>query len=330
MSSPARADRFAQRVRVAVGQRLLLGLAPALLALVLVVPLAYYGEIGRKAPEYVIGGAALLAFVSLIVTWANTRYLVRRLQRIGRGGGELVTTSTMDDLDRIELEVQRLKAALSTAQREGVADHQRLEARLHQQATMLAATLRGVTAQVDEVRLPLHILLDARFGDLNENQEELLVSARTAADSIDGAIRRLGIVADADRDALSVRPEPVEPNEVVRAVLPMVRASAERRGATVDIALEPALPRAWANRAALAESVALISTLAAEQTTGTGALSISTISAAHTCAIRIGPIDTRLLDEPLVIAAQRMLHAQRATIRLLGNHIDIELPRALA
>lgn len=330
MRTPARSDRIAHRIRVAVGQRLLLGLAPALLALVLVIPLAYYGELGRQAPEYVIGGAAVLAIVSLIVTWGNTRYLVRRLQRLGRLSGEPETMSSMDDLDRVELEVQRLNAALSAAQREGVADHQRLEARLHEQAIMLAATLRGVTAQVDEVRLPLHILLDARFGDLNENQEELLVSARTAADSIDGAIRRLGIVADADRDALTVRPEPVEPNEVVRAVLPMVRASAERRGATVDTALEPALPRVWANRAALAESVALIATLAAEQTTSAGALSISTISAPNTCAIRISPIDKCLLDEPLVIAAQRMLHAQRATVRLSDNHIDIELPRAHA
>jgi hypothetical protein len=56
-----RSDWISRRIRVAVGQRLLLGLAPSLLAVALVVALGYYGEIGREAPEYVVSGAAALA-----------------------------------------------------------------------------------------------------------------------------------------------------------------------------------------------------------------------------------------------------------------------------
>jgi hypothetical protein len=43
---------------------------------------------------------------------------------------------------------------------------------------MLSVTVRSTLAQLDEVRLALHILPEAKFGELNENQEELLGTAR--------------------------------------------------------------------------------------------------------------------------------------------------------
>jgi signal transduction histidine kinase len=195
---------------------------------------------------------------------------------------------------------------------------------------LLAATVRGVTAQMDEVRLPLHILLDARFGELNENQEELLVAARAAADGIDGAVRRLAVVADADRDALMVRTEPVAINDVVRAVLPMVRATADRRNVRVDVALEPALPRVWANRAALAETIALMAGLAAERLGEGDAMSIGTTAEESQCVLQISPAEASLLDEPLVIGAMRVLHAQNATAGVAHGAVEIVLPRTLA
>lgn len=333
-----RSDWIARRIRLAVGQRLLLGLAPSLLAVGLVVALGYYGEIGREAPEYVVSGAAALALLSLGLTWWNTSYFVRRLQRLGRRDGglgdagivESDTDPSGDDFDRIEREVARLGDALARSTRERVVDHDALERRLHEQATLLAATVRAVTAQMDEVRLPLHILLDARFGELNENQEELLVAARAAADGIDAAVRRLAVVADADRDALVVRTEPVAINDVVRAVLPMVRATADRRNARVDVAFEPALPRVWANRAALAEAIALVAGLAAERLGEGEALLISTIPGAARCTLRIGPAEASLMDEPLVIGALRVLHAQDAAVALVNAAVEIDLPRALA
>lgn len=333
-----RRDWISRRIRVAVGQRLLLGLAPSLLAIALVLALGYYGEIGREAPEYVVSGAAALALLSLGLTWWNTSYLVRRLQRLGRRDGGLGDAGLVgddedpsgDDFDRIEREVARLSDALATSARERALDHEALERRLHEQATLLAATVRGVTAQLDEVRLPVHILLDARFGELNENQEELLVAARAAADGIDAAVRRLAVVADADRDALVVRTEPVALNDVVRAVLPMVRAMTDRRSVRLDVALEPALPRVWANRAALAEAIALVAGLAAERLEEAQTLTITTVPGEKWCALRIAPAEPSLLDEPLVIGALRVLRAQEATARLVEGAVEIDLPRVLA
>jgi signal transduction histidine kinase len=326
-----RSDWISRRIRLAVGQRLLLGLAPALLAVLLVLALSYYGELDRQAPEYVVGGAGVLAILSLVMTWWNTRYLVGRLRRLGRGADDGADTRPpVDDLDRIEGEVDRLATALTRARRDLTSDHERLETRLHEQGTLLAATLRGVTAQVDEVRLPLHILLEARFGELNENQEELLVSAREAADAIDAAVRRLAIVADADRDALSLPLEPVSLNDVVRAILPMVRATADRRGLRVDTQLEPGLPRVWANRAALAESMAMITARAAERMDQRQPLAIATTFDDQSCTIDVTPVDGTLASDPLVMTAARALNAQQATLTPVDGVIRVRLPRALA
>ena len=56
--------------------------------------------------------------------------------------------------------------------------------------------------QLDEIRMPLHILLENRFGDLNDNQEEMLATARTAADDAQALLERLRQVADVDRGTL--------------------------------------------------------------------------------------------------------------------------------
>lgn len=331
MTSVRGSDWISRRLRLAVGQRLLLGLAPSLLAIVLVVALGYYGEVGREAPEYVVAGAALLALLSLALTWWNTRYLVRRLRGLGRhAGSPNGDDAAVDDLDRIEREVARLARELKTATHARDVDHEQLERKLHDQATVLAATLRGLTAQVDEVRLPLHILLDARFGELNENQEELLVSAREGADQIDAAVRRLSLMADADRDALTTRLEPVALNEVIRAVLPMVRASAERRNAQVNVTLEPALPRVWANRAAIAEAIALIATRAAEQLDSGQHVEVETLSRSDASTVRITPVSASLWDDTLVIVAMRSLHLQGITQVTSGQSCTLSFPRVLA
>ena len=142
---------------------------------------------------------------------------------------------------------------------------------------MLAAVAHDSIAQLDEVRLPLHILLETRFGDLNENQEELLRDARNAADAMGAALRRLAQVADADRGALAVQRELVQVNDVVRAILPLARAAAERQGARVDVTLEPGLPRVRADRARLAEALTLFASEAAAATGTEKPLVVTTV-----------------------------------------------------
>jgi signal transduction histidine kinase len=254
---------------VSVGRRLFVGLLPALLAVLVTAGLAYYGEYGRAVPGIILAIASVLSVVSLIVTWINTRYLSARIARLTGSIPEsdaALRDGRADEFDRIESVVDHLGSALSASEAERARVNAAAEARLRDEATMLAAVAHDSIAQLDDVRLPLHILLETRFGDLNENQEELLRDARNAADAMGGALRRLAQVADADRGALAVQRELVQVNDVVRAVLPLARAAAERQGARVDATLEPGLPRVRADRARLAEALTLFASEAAAAT----------------------------------------------------------------
>ncbi len=309
-----------RRVTLSVAQRLLLALVPALLAVALVAGLAYWGEYGRAAPEVVVVGAAVLALTSLVVTWANARDIARRVARLAGADAARAATRAAgapDELDRIELAVDRLGSALTVAEEERARTERAAEARLREHATMLSAAVRAAVAQLDEVRLPLHILLDARFGELNENQEELLASARQAADAMDAVLRQVGEVADADRGALPVQRELVQVNDVVRAVLPLTRAAAERRGARVELSLEPGLPRVAADRVRLAQALALLGEAAADATGAERPLRLATARDGRQVVLTLAPVPPADAADPrrhALLLARRLLEAQGAAL----------------
>jgi signal transduction histidine kinase len=269
-----------QRITLTVARRLFLGLLPALLAVVLAVGLAYYGEYQRQVPGVIALGAGVLAVASLIVTWVNTRYLSGRIVKLSGSVSDAEREpgdhGRSDEFDRIERVVDQLGSALSASEAERARRDAAATKRLREEATMLAAVVRDTMSQLDDVRLPLHILLETRFGDLNENQEELLRDARAAADAMAAALLRLAQVSDADRGALTPKRELVQVNDVVRAILPLARSAAERRDARVEAALEPGLPRVLADRARLAESLSLLGVGAAAVTDQQHPLTITT------------------------------------------------------
>ncbi len=290
------------RVSKSVGWRLAAGVSPSVLTVGLVVGLFYYGEIGRAAPRVILVLASALTVVSLAIAWANARYFADRLARLARvtnpasGDGERA-----DEFDRIEQAVGNMGSALSAAEAERARTDAVGAARLRDHATMLAGVVGDALSQLDEIRLPLHILLESRFGELNENQEELLRDARTAADAIDVALRRLGQLADADRGAMSVQRELVQINDVVRSVIPLARASTERQSARMEVTLEPGLPRVIADRARLAEALALLMSDGADESNSQTPLVISTERAGAAAIIRIKPVGKR--KESLIVAS---------------------------
>ena len=162
-------------------------------------------------------------------------------------------------------------------------------------------SVNDTMAQLDEVRLPLHILLETRFGDINENQEELLRDARNGADAMAGALRRLGQVADADRGALAPQRELVQVNDVVRAILPLARAAADRQQARVTTSLEPGLPRVMADRARLAEALTLLAVDAAAVAGPEHPLAITTARDDSAVSITLTPVaDASILARRLI------------------------------
>jgi signal transduction histidine kinase len=294
------------KVSRSVAWRLAAGVLPSVLAVGLVVGLFYYGESGRAAPRMILAVSTALTLVSVAVAWANANYFAERLARLARATEQASgAAGPTDEFDRIEAAVGSLGSALTASEAERARVNVIATVRLNEQATMLAGVVSDTISQLDQVRLPLQILLESPFGELNENQEELLRDARAAADAIDSALRRLGQVADIDRDALPVQHEPVQVNDVVRSVLPLARAAAERRGARMETTLEPGLPRAIADRTRLAEALALFVTDAANESGPDKPLVIATERNGSRAVIRISPVSVRASAQAGIAEAER-------------------------
>ena len=78
---------------------------------------------------------------------------------------------------------------MSQERREIAARLAAAEARAGELAALLDAVVTPLGQATSEAQLPLHILLENHFGDLNENQEEMLQAASDATDRIDLAVR---------------------------------------------------------------------------------------------------------------------------------------------
>jgi signal transduction histidine kinase len=331
-----------------VAWRLAAGVLPSVLAVALVVGLFYYGKAGRAVPRATLLIAVVLTATSIGIAWLNARYFAERLARIARGTKQASgVTAPSDELDRIEQAVGSLGSALTAAEAERARTDAKAAARLRDQGTMLAGAVTDSLAQLDQVRLPLQILLESPFGELNDNQEELLRDARAAADAIDGALRGLGRVADIDRNAVQVQRELVQVNDVVRSVLPLARATADRQGARTETALEPGLPRVVADRARLAEALSLLVSDASHASGPDRPLVIGTARDGSRAIVRISPITdavraraSSLADAPAspaapdseagpgagpLILASRLIAVQGGTMSIDGDCLVLQI-----
>ncbi len=257
-----------------VSERLFLAVAPAIVGLFTVAALAYWGNYHRAAPEWVVVAATVGTVGSLVLAWQNTRYVARRIERLA-GPGErrhrrispvdAVRNAAIprpgtsaDELDSLEQVVDRLSGAVAAAE----ADSRRREAeageRVQEYAALLAEASSAVSRQLDEVKLPLHILLQNHFGELNENQEEMLEAARLAADEAATELRRLKEIADLDRGALRFRREPVRIGELLKTLRPQLEADGRRIGVQVTLDVAPGLPRVAGDRVRLQQALELL------------------------------------------------------------------------
>ena len=93
------------------------------------------------------------------------------------------------------------------------------------------------------MQLPLHILLENHFGDLNENQEEMLGAARTAAEAADVRIRQVQRLLALERGAVPMLPRPIGVAELLRPALAIAEARAAKRDAALRAVLAATAPR---------------------------------------------------------------------------------------
>ena len=259
-----------------VGARLFLSLVPAILGVFTVAGLAYWGEYGRQAPHVLVITAVIASVASLIMTWMNTQYVAKRVNKLAEGTpregsgafrlrdvadaftGRAISTGTRDELDRIEQTVDRLSGELERVRTERNESQAESSVRIREYTKLLADATADAMKQLDEARLPLHILLDNKFGDLNENQEEMLAASRSAVEQADLRLRRLREIVDLDAGRVPLRRDAVRTGDLITSLLPGLNAQGQESGVEVTADLAPALPRVTGDRAKLQEACGLL------------------------------------------------------------------------
>ncbi|MEO8333707.1 MAG: hypothetical protein ABI664_01955 [bacterium] len=324
-----------------ISHRLYLTVAPAILAVFLLIGLVYWGEFGRTAPELVIVLGGLAVLTSLVLTWSNARFVARRLDRIVGGTGSVgratealhgVASATTpetggrrDEIDQIEHVVNRLSTAVQIAEGKSADREKVFEQRAQDYARLLASIADASTKRLEEVRLPLHILLENRFGDLNENQEEMLGAARVAAEAADADMLSLRQIAELDLGERILRRDRMKPSDIIDAVRPLLMAAAASAGATLEIDIAPLLPAIAGDRAMLQDAVVTIlrGALAATDRDSRARIDVDREGAVvRIFANGIGPAPPTVRSA----AAVRVVQAHGGAVERTDTELKIDLP----
>jgi signal transduction histidine kinase len=268
--------------------------------------------------------AAIGALGSLVMAWYNTRYVA---QRIAQLAAKVDTTSTLDELDAIETVVDRHTSALRDAESRRVKAQETADKRIREQGELLSQVASTVSRGLDEIRLPLHILLENRFGDLNENQEEMLETARTAAEHANDDVRRLAEIGELDRGALTLRSDRIHLADVMQSLRPTVDSEGARVGVRVEVEVAPALPPVTGDRGRLQEALALVLADSVRRTPSGGRVRIAIEAKGAGLSIVVEHGAPPALDVASALA-QRLLEAHGAAVERSAGRISVILPIA--
>lgn len=331
-----------------IGQRLLLAVMPGIVGVIAVAALAYWGERGRQVPALLLGIVALVTMLSLWFAWVTTRDLAHRIERLGRlvdarkGRGEGHESTLLvalareavsrlsgsgkagaDELDAVERLVARFDGELSKLEeKERSADARIADVRAETSQLLHDAGDR-IARRLDEVRMPLHVLLEAPFGALNENQEELLGVARAAADEASAEARRLREVGSLELSQ-AARRDRLASADVLRALQPIIEAEGRRSRVRVTMELPAGLPAVVGDRPRLQEAMREVLARVVRVADADSTLAVSAAPGAPGVVVHVAPVRGISIYE--LSAERRLLEALGATLSLRGGVAEIGLP----
>lgn len=190
-------------------------------------------------------------------------------------------------------------------------------------AAIVRAIERGVR-DLDDVRLPLHILLENQFGDLNDNQLELVGAARDAAETAAARLRRARDLLTLQAEQL--RQEPIRPADVLASLVASLQARSAGRGVRVAADIAAPLPTMRGDRIRLQEALSLVGAACVAATADRGTLSISASAGDQHLVIAFdgGAIDPAEIDTTW---AARVVAVHGGTFSVAGPRCEIRLPR---
>jgi two-component system sensor histidine kinase KdpD len=260
------------------------------------------------------------------VAWRETRYVAHRVERLasakaGAPDGEV------DELDVIEQRVELLGEAATAAKADAARAAEDAGRRNIEYATLLAEAATSASKQLAEARLSLHVLQDNHFGELNDNQEEMIGAAREATEAAEVELNHLREIADIDRGALSLRRDLVKPGEIIRSLLPLLNAQATKQGVRILSELEPALPRVVGDRGRLQDALGLILKDAVRYAVPGTSVSIHASSQPATVTIVVNHSSPHSYTGDVALA-DRLIRAQGGSVTHTGDATTIALERA--
>ncbi|CAN5894794.1 hypothetical protein BH11GEM2_BH11GEM2_25120 [soil metagenome] len=325
-----------------ISHRLYLTVLPAALAVMLLAGLTYWGQYAHTAPEFVIVVGALAVTASFVMTWSNARYVAWRLERIVggpiglgasrpslRGVASAIApgkgSDLPDEIDEIESVVDRLSNAIEIAEVRSADREQVFERRAHDYARLLASIADASAKRLEEVRLPLHILLENHFGDLNENQEEMLGAARAAAEAADADMLSLRQIAALDLGERPLRYDRMKASEILDALRALLMSTAEEQGVVLEFDVAPLLPAVQGDRVLLQDAFSTI--LRAAVASGREGDRIKLSVEQHGSGIRFVMQGVRTsIPSVRKAAAVRGIQAHAGSVSRDADHLQIILP----
>ncbi|MBC8088805.1 MAG: hypothetical protein H7Z40_16185 [Phycisphaerae bacterium] len=323
-----------------VTHRLYLAAFPSVLGVLAVAGLAYWGQYARVIPETILIVAAVASISTMVLSWVNVRYVAQRVDRLARtstGAGATKPSANAkaallrkplasgnDELDAIEGVVTNLSSAVMTERHDRALDSAAQEARTTHYATMLATVSASATRKLDEARIPLHILLENHFGELNENQEEMLAAARAATELADDELKAIRLIAELDLGTRTLRYDRIHPADMLHAILPMLHSAAEHSGVVLSADIAPLVPPITGDGPMLQD--ALLTLLRDGVASSAKGASLHLVLASETGAARISFNAAALEPAPVrSILAQRVIRACGGQILLSETGLQVVL-----
>jgi signal transduction histidine kinase len=307
-----------------ISQRLFLGVLPSVVGVFTVAGLAYWGQYAHRAPLTVVWAAGAATILSLAAAWSNTRYVAQRVERLASARGQ---DPEVDELDAIEHRVESLGEAATAARADAARATEDAGRRTIEYATLLAEAATSASKQLAEARLSLHVLQDNHFGELNDNQEEMIGAAREATEAAEVELNHLREIADIDRGALALRRDLVKPGEIVSSLLPLYNAQATKQGVRIMSELEPALPRVVGDRGRLQDALGLIFKDAVRYAVPGSTISVHAASAPGAVRIIVNHGSPHSYTGDVALA-DRLIRAQGGSVTRHEDSTTITLERA--
>lgn len=193
---------------------------------------------------------------------------------------------------------------------------------------LLDALLGPMADRLRDVNLPLYILLEGRFGELNDNQLEMIHAAQDAAEAADRVLRDVQRLLDVKEGAPAPGVDVVRVVDLLRAALLVASAAAENVGTKLELDVPPQLPHVRVNRSAVEEAMTTV-LLQAVREQQNGFLRVTTTRAASSVVVTIDPWRMTAPVDLGVSLAGALLRDCLGDLQVKAGALVVTLPAAV-